>query len=160
MSIPLATLPFETENDVIKQINRRLRMVRHAALAFFASAWADWNDEYGDLNPSEKDIMDIMPDEIDPAALKAAHELLEAVEKHHGAEITDLLRDAQNAADPTGWGTTPCDEEHFSHYLAMSAMGHGVGLDSVGLPHDWCHIPNIEFTPHDLDPANYPMPGD
>ena len=46
------------------------------AKAFFASAWADQCEETGNASiMSEYDILEIMPDEIDPAASHAANTL-------------------------------------------------------------------------------------
>lgn len=45
--------------------------LHHAALAFFASAWADMVEENGAA--LRGDIMELMPSEIDPAAVHAAN---------------------------------------------------------------------------------------
>jgi hypothetical protein len=156
MSVLIAELPIE-DDAVIEEINCRLRITRHMALAFFASAWADWNDECGDVNVSGKDIFNVMPDEIDPEALKAAYQLAEGLEITAGKGLHELLEEAQAVSEG---GDLPCDEEHFGHYCAMQAMGHGVGIESVGLDHDWIKVPDIEFGSCSLDPVKYPLPDD
>jgi hypothetical protein len=55
-------------------------ILEHAAKAFFASAWADYQEEYGDVNLSGCKILDVMPD-VCPSAIEAAEKLITEVEK-------------------------------------------------------------------------------
>lgn len=123
---------------------------KHAALAFFASAWADAADE-SENSPITAgcEIMDIVPDEIDPAAVHAARTLRMDMERTNGASIDDLMARIETMAD----GDRPATLEFFGHYAAMQAMGHGVGLhDAFGFEvYDTIGVPYIEFGSHSLE---------
>ena len=118
----------------------------HAALAFFASAWADAVEENGASIRGE--IMDQMPADIDPAAIHAAHTLRIDVEAKNAKSISELMGDIEN----TGDGDRPNTIGHFGHYAAMQAMGHGVGLyDAFGsYVYERIKVPYIEFGSHSL----------
>lgn len=120
----------------------------HAARAFFASAWADMCDEDGPGVPSGAEIMDIMPDEIDPAAVHAARTLMMEMERANGKTIEALMSDIQGIAD----GDRDATMEFFGHYAAMQAMGHGVGLgDAFGSEvREAVRVPYVEFGSHSL----------
>ena len=121
----------------------------HAARAFFASAWADACDE------SEQsaliagaEILDVMPDELDPAAVHAAQTLRMDIERLNGKTIDEMM--AYIVTNPHG--DRPPTLEMFGHYAAMQAMGHGVGLhDAFGRPVDRnIHVGYVEFGSHSL----------
>ena len=139
----------------------REEIERHMARAFFASAWADYSERVGPHYPMACEIMDEMGDEIDPAAVKAATELADALEKRHdGAPLAQIYRDAVALAGDSG--DRDKSPEMFGHYAAMGAMGHGVSLhDAFGRTaaefvgtHD-CYM---EFGMYDLDGKKYPIP--
>ena len=113
----------------------------HAARAFFASAWADQVEENGAAIRGE--IMDQMPDDIDPAATHAARTLRMDIERVNGRTINQLI----DLIKIHGKGDRPNTIEHFGHYAAMQAMGHGVGLcDAFGsYIHTTIKIPRMEF---------------
>lgn len=121
----------------------------HAARAFFASAWADMCDEEGPGVPSGAEIMDIMPDEIDPAATHAARTLMMDLERVNNLTITQMMRAIEILAD----GDRPATLEYFGHYTAMQAMGHGVGLhDAFGHEvFEAITVPYVEFGSHSLE---------
>lgn len=121
----------------------------HAARAFFASAWADMCDEDGPGVPSGAEIMEIMPDEIDPAANHAARNLVMDLERLNGLTIDRIMGYIESVAE----GDRPATLEYFGHYAAMQAMGHGVGLhDAFGATvYDEVHVPHVEFGSHSLE---------
>jgi hypothetical protein len=136
------------------------------ARAFFASAWADQCEEAGQSSLlSGKDIMQIMPNNIDPAALHAAvtltHDLINAMwpktlTDQQRAQISDeqalrvLFRFAQTLKiEGRDRVLTP---ELFGHYLAMQAMGTGVGLESFGpAVAKAFRVPYVEFGGYSLE---------
>lgn len=136
-------------------------IMEHMARAFFACAWADWCDEYGPgTQGNGVDVMDEMPDEVDPSATAAAKDLAEALEKQHGIPLAMIFRRAVALSGSDGdREKTP---EMFGHYAAMGAMGHGVSLhDSLGTrAAEFVDVPYMEFSYFDLDPAKYPIPSD
>lgn len=102
------------------------------ARAFFACAWADMQEEKDADDPSAvnlsgREIMDVMPDEIDSAAIHAANTLAMDMERANGMQsIEELFALAVSLRGPNAdRAPTP---ENFGHYCAMQAMGHGVGL--------------------------------
>ena len=127
----------------------RNEFLHHAARAFFASAWADMADECESnvIGPGVE-IMDVMPDEIDPAAIHAAKTLAMDIERVNGKPLESLMR----IIEEKGGGDRPNTVEYFGHYAAMQAMGHGVGLaDAFGKKvHDVVKVPHIEFGSHSL----------
>jgi hypothetical protein len=131
-------------------------ITHHAARALFASAWADYQESAPDgENLSGCEIMDVMPHEIPAEATAAAERLIAEVERLNGEPIARSLERAQ--ALPDRYADRDCDAEHFGHYLAMQAIGSGVGLESVcdrkalGL-----QLPYFEFSRFDLNPDDYP----
>ena len=122
----------------------------HMARAFFASAWADMIEENGGAARfSGREIMDMMPDEIDPAAIHAARTLRMDMERANGRPIADILAAAIEAHD----GDRPATAEFFGHYCAMQAIGHGVGLyDAFGRAvYESVRVPYVEFGSHSLE---------
>lgn len=129
------------------------------ARAFFACAWADQCEEAGQEGTlSGVNIMDVMPDEIDPAAIHAARTLaLDLASNYTGlmlAPIDQCLRVLYRKAceldtDGADRELTP---ELFGHYLAMQAMGTGVGLESFGhAVRDFFKVPYVEFGGYSLE---------
>lgn len=122
----------------------------HAAKAFFASAWADAADE-SENSPigAGTEIFDVMPDEIDPAAMHAARTLRMDMERLNGRTIAQMMREIEE----TGDGDRDNTIENFGHYTAMQAMGHGVGLyDAFGSDvYKTIKVPYIEFSDHSLE---------
>jgi hypothetical protein len=131
-------------------------IIHHAARALFASAWADYQEQSPDGESlSGCEIFDVMPQDIPPEATQAAERLIADVERLNGETIEGSLLRAQFLPDK--YADRPCDAEHFGHYLAMQAMGSGVGLESVcdrdalalKMPHSY-------FSYLDLNPSDYP----
>ena len=118
----------------------------HMARAFFASAWADAAEEAGD--PPRGEIMDLMPSELDPAAIKAADALAADLARVNGKSLDELMAVVERAGD----GDRDNTAEMFGHYAAMQAMGHGVGLyDAFGSAvDDAIKVPRVEFGSLDL----------
>jgi hypothetical protein len=129
---------------------------RGMALAFFASAYADQADDYG--LPLGGEIMDQLPDAIDPAALHAADTLVSGMIDAHTfgepglsqAQAIGCLFLKVARCDRSD-GDRKCTPELFGHYCAMQAMGSGVGLESFGsAARDAITIPHVEFGGHSL----------
>ena len=116
----------------------------HAARAFFACAWADAIEENGGALGGQ--IMDQMPDDIDPAAIHAADTLLFDMLRANGCKTAaDMLEKCPDDGD------RPHSLESLGHYAAMQAMGHGVGLEDAFGDHDCLSVPYIEFGSHSLE---------
>jgi hypothetical protein len=132
-----------------------IEIIEHAARALFANAWADYQERAPDgVNLSGCEILDVMP-EVPPEALAAAEKLIADTEAMNGETITESLARAQSL--PDRYADRDCDAEHFGHYLAMQALGTGVGLESV------CDrkalalkLPYCDFGCYDLNPEQYP----
>ena len=123
---------------------------KYAARAFFASAWADAADNaVNGPNLSGCEIMDVMPDDIDPAAVHAARTLRMGIERINKLTVTEMLQ----AIEVLAHGDRPATMEFFGHYSAMQAMGHGVGLrDAFGSEvYESVKVPYIEFGEHSLE---------
>lgn len=130
-------------------------------LAFFASALADLREEQGD--PMTGEIMDQLPDEIDPAAKHAAQTLIMDLlnlytfdEKAGMSDNQKLCAVYMKAANIFNECPADADRELspdlFGHYLAMQAMGTGVGLESFGSRvRDELPVPYVEFGSHSLE---------
>lgn len=139
----------------------RDEILEHMARAFFATAWADWSDAYGEgTQGNGVDVMDEMPDEIDPGARQAAEKLAANLEKQHGLPIAEIFRKAVELAGDDG--DREKSPEMFGHYAAMGAMGHGVSLwDAFGAEaSDFVNTSGcyMEFSYFDLDGTKYPIP--
>jgi hypothetical protein len=141
-------------------------IIAHAmARAFFASAWSDMQDEKeAGVNLSGCEIMDVMPEEIDPAALHAAKTLIFGLSRENlfwrakpgkadfDAFLEQLFSLAETTQEDTGdFGNRELTPELFGHYLAMQAMGTGVGLESFGnAVRDAIAVPFVDFGSHSL----------
>lgn len=139
-------------NPKLNTISAEIR--QHMARAFFASAWADQCDESGNENRiAGREIMDEMPEQVDPSAEQAAKTLeLGLLEKNKQfsclAGVLDWLQTV-----PSPGGDRPRNAEMLGHYLAMQAMGHGVGLyDAFGdQTYEFLTVPYVEFGSHSLE---------
>lgn len=131
------------------------QIIQGMAKAFFACAWAEQCDEAGQEGMlSGCDIMDLMPREIDPAAIDAAETLAKDFVSVQPMFVEYLpaqgimLRTAYAKAlqlDPSG-ADRKLSPELFGHYIAMQAMGTGVGLESFGYAvRDFFNVPYVEF---------------
>lgn len=100
-------------------------IVEHAALAFYGCAWADLVSEEGSENLSGVDILDVVPMPIPKEAMDTARSLIEDVETNNKADITTLYK---NVLALPAIETEELTPSLFGHYLAMEALGHGVGL--------------------------------
>lgn len=153
-------------DDIIRD-----EIIEHMGKAFFACAWADYEEEVEGDGHGGQDIMDVMPEAGDEAARKAAQELASALEKRHGMSLPEIFRVAKIISRRSRraasrryrtlyGGDRPRTAEMFGHYAAMGAMGHGVNLhDALGSQAArWVDVPYREFTYFDLDPVAYPIP--
>jgi len=149
-------------------INETIRTAM--AKAFFASAWADTQEEKDSddetrINLSGCEIMDIIENEdIDPAALRAAKTLEFDLSRDNPlwraqpgkADFENFLQDLFKLAqscERTEYADRDLTPENFGHYLAMQAMGHGVGLaDAFGSAvYNAIKVPYVEFGSHSLE---------
>lgn len=141
---------------------------RGMALAFFASAYADQADESG--RPLSGEIMDQLPDAIDPESIQAAERLTAGIVGKYTFKTPDKSTDEkltilwaavnfryEGAEDKGDRELTP---ELFGHYCAMQAMGHGVGLESFGdAVRDYLKVPYLEFGACSLSVDYFPIEG-
>ena len=119
------------------------------AKAFFASAYADQADEAGQSLQGE--IMDQLPEQIDPAAMHAAKTLYWQFERDLGLSL-DGAYVALHGVDAMPGDTYQEQARLFGHYAAMQAMGHGVGLWEHDVPAQLEEkVPYIEFGSHSLE---------
>ena len=130
-------------------------IVEHAARALFGNAWADYQDRSPEgENLSGCEILDVMPD-VPEEATNAAKKLVHEVADLNGNTITQLMYKAEGL--PHDYADRECNAEHFGHYLAMQALGTGVGLESVCDSEALAlKLPHCEFTYYDLNPEDYP----
>ena len=110
------------------------------ARAFFACAWADMAEESGNSGiMSGQEITQIMPREIDPAAVSAADKLAICLQAANYAQRIDkIYSENTGGLSPEDWG----------HYAAMEAMGHGVGLWEYDVN---INVPYMEFGSYSLE---------
>ena len=123
--------------------------IHHASLAFFASAWADQCEESDNAALlSGQEIMHVMPSDTDPAAIRAGESLFADMERINRCSIEEIMSTVEEFGDGDRENTI----EHFGHYCAMQAMGHGVGLrDAFGVEvHDRIKVPHVEFSGYSL----------
>lgn len=136
-------------------MNTTEQILNGMARTFFASAWADLNDECGDVNVSGCDILDVMPHTLDPAATEAAQDLAARMVPINGfiGGIFDIasVYELADCLDDTG-ADRKLTPDLFGHYCAMQAMGHGVGLESFGSSvRDVINVPDLEFSSCSLE---------
>jgi len=142
----------------------RNEIVRHMARAFFACAWADYSEQVGPHYPAGCEIMDAMPEELDPSAVWIAFELARQLEANHGKPLDQIFARAVEISESHrghGGGDRPRTAEMFGHYAAMQAMGHGVGLwDALGRDAEQyvfetpCYLDGYSW--YEFDEAVYP----
>jgi hypothetical protein len=127
------------------------------AKAFFASAWADLQEEKDAddetaVNLSGREIMDVMPADIDPAAIHAANTLAMDMERTNAKPLADIYHYAIEVKEFCK-GDRTLNEEFFGHYCAMQAMGHGVGLDDAfgNAVYEAIKVPYVEFGSYSLE---------
>lgn len=130
------------------------------AKAFFACAWDEQCEEAGQgCMLSGRDIMDLMPREIAPEAIHAAETLAKDFVRaqpmftEYLPAQSIMIRTAYAKAlqlDPSG-ADRELTPELFGHYIAMQAMGTGVGLESFGYAvREYFKVPYVEFGSHSL----------
>lgn len=127
---------------------------QYMAKTFFASAWADYEEQVAQNPHGGVDIMDVMPDNIPESAFIAADKVINFVQKETGKPISELYNIAANTEgkhyrEPT--------EEDFAYSLAMQSMGHGVGW-SDNHPDLTFKLPHLEYSYYDLPEDEYPIP--
>lgn len=130
------------------------------ARAFFSSAYANQYDEAIEpgFSMAGRDFMDVLPAEIDPAALHAARTLkFDALRANQCASLVALYLNAHDALVMPA-GDRALNPDMFGHYLAMQAMGHGVGLlDAFGeAVHAAVKVPYVEFSGASLERDYFP----
>lgn len=130
-------------NDILRGMSR----------AFFASAYADQADEAGQSLQGE--IMDQLPADIDPAARDAAKKLYSDFESALQGNSDHVTLDGAyvflHGVSYMPGASNPEQYETFGHYVAMQAMGHGVGLFDYGVPDQLeSKVPYLEFSGCDL----------
>jgi len=120
------TIDYDTRDEILAGIAR----------ALFVSAYAYAHEE-GEIDGPrpgpQEDWMDYAP-ETPLSAKAAAVDLADQVERLN-SETLDALW-VQNAH-------AELDSQQFGHYLAMQALGHGVGLRDYDI--DDVHVPHFEF---------------
>ena len=125
------------------------------AWAFFCSAYADMAEQSDSrkakrlvASMSGRDWMDVLPDEIDTAAVHAARTLMNDMAVKNNASVQALY----GIVCEHGRGDRGAIAEMFGHYCAMQAMGHGVGLaDAFGdVVDEKITVPYVEFGSHAL----------
>jgi hypothetical protein len=127
--------------EKLNQTGTALEVKQRMARAFFLSAYADAYDEASESSKKKRklgsmegrDWADVAPKENDPAAEDAAEDLAERLQKDNGAaDLADLYHKAMEVKELCR-GDRDLTPVMFGHYLAMQAMGHGVGLaDAFG----------------------------
>ena len=131
-------------------INDKEQFMHYAALAFFASAWAEQCEASDNEEMlSGQEIMQIMPHDVDSAAIEAAQNLLDKMELQNNRTIEDMLAYIEDNDD----GDREPTIEFFGHYSAMQSMGTGVGLrDAFGKDvSEAIRVPYIELCNYSLD---------
>lgn len=145
----------------------------YMAKTFFATAWADYQDEYGSGVGMGVEIMDAIPDTYPQSAYDAADKLIAGLEKVNGMDIETIFKTCKD--EPGAHHREP-DEDEFGYCMAMQAMGHGVGWDDnhPSMFHekhiDWdghnihrskrFNVPRFEYSYFDLPYTDYPIPSE
>lgn len=108
------------------------KLVTAAARTLWVGAWADWNDEYGHINVSGCELMDIAPEAPEYANVLAAFLLGRFTRANHDSYGATFLAVEAAKADGIQWEDI-CAGKHddwlhsLGHNLVMMALGHGVG---------------------------------
>lgn len=132
-----------------------LEVKKGMARAFFLSAYASAYEEAPDTSKKKQKLGyvggrnwdDIAPKDNDEAAEGAAEDLAEQLQKDNGAsDLADLYHKAMEVKEFCR-GDRDLTPDLFGHYLAMQAMGHGVGLDTAfgDAVHDLVKVEYQEF---------------
>jgi hypothetical protein len=125
--------------EKLNQTGTALEVKQGIARAFFISAYADAYEEAPDSSKKKRKLGcmggrnwdTVAPKENDPAAESAADALAEILQKDNGAaDLADLYHKAMEVKELCR-GDRDLTPNMFGHYLAMQAMGHGVGLDTA-----------------------------
>lgn len=131
-------------------ITDKEQFTHYASLAFFASAWAEQCEASDNEEMlAGQEIMQIMPHDVDPAAIEAAQSLLDKMELQNNRTIEDMLAYIEDNDD----GDREPTIEFFGHYAAMQAMGTGVGLrDAFGKDvSEAIKVPYTDFGKYSLE---------
>lgn len=143
-------------------------IIRAMARAMFVTAWADFQERYGDGYAPGTELMDAAP-ETPAYVLQEAHVwagIIVGMNLPKGSNIPQrsmffLFREALKAdgKDPDVAQDDLKLQAHFGHSLAMEIMGSGVSWadDHAELPFG---LPYIGWSCMDLDDAGYPIPGE
>lgn len=119
------------------------------AKAFFACAYADQYDEADNpgFSPMGCDWLDMLPEDMDPSAAHAADTLAMGIERDNKLPLSDVYHRAVEVKDFCR-GDRDLAPAMFGHYLAMQAMGHGVGLDDAfgQAVYHAIKVPYVEFS--------------
>lgn len=143
----------------------------YMAKTFFATAWADYQDEYGDGIGAGQEIMDLIPKPYPQSAYDAADKLIAGLEKLNGVSLETIF---ETCRDEPGEHEREPDEDEFGYCMAMQAMGYGAGWDdnhpsmfhARGLTghsdyrKKWFDVPHLEYTYFDLPEGDYPIPNE
>jgi hypothetical protein len=141
--------------EKLNQTGTALEIKQGMARAFFLSAYADAWENADDSSENKRKLGSmagvnwetVAPKENDPAAEEAAEDLAERLKKDNGAaDLADLYHKAMEVKELCR-GDRDLTPVMFGHYLAMQAMGHGVGLaDAFGdAVYDMVKVEYYEF---------------
>ena len=145
--------------DKLNKTGTALEVKQGMARAFFVSAYAEAWEEADDSSENKRKLghmggvnwATVAPKENDPAAERAAESLAVMLQKDNGvADLADLYHkawEAKGEAKELCRGDKDMTAHMFGHYLAMQAMGHGVGLaDAFGdAVADLVKVDDLEF---------------
>jgi hypothetical protein len=127
-----------TRTDLAQQLAASM------ARALHVTAWAEREEESGRTYPGQE-LMDIAPDTTDEATAQAWR-LMGRIEQANRLNIYAAYCKALKAdgQDYYAEGVAESNARDFGHYLAMEALGHGVGWADDHEPHGLI-VPSIEF---------------
>lgn len=140
--------------------NLEMAVINGMARAFYVSAWADLQEQRSENYPGQE-YMDDAPDTPEDVTLFAAHYAGAFAQANRTTGYASLITLLYAAAKADGIDTDKEDEDgkrfweqpvnrfnsyaqEFGHYVAMQALGHGVGWfdDHEKFP---LEIPHTEF---------------
>ncbi len=147
--------------EKLNQKGTALEVKQGMARAFFISAYADAWEDADDSSANKRklgsvagrDWEDMAPKENDPAAESAADDLAVSLQKDNDVkDLADLYHRAMEVKELCR-GDRTMTPIMFGHYLAMQAMGTGVGLsDAFGdAVYDLVKVDYVEFSFCDLE---------